>query len=253
MKGRGISSAIAKSLRTQTSFISQVLSGDLNFSSEQALDLALFLKLNEAETEYLLVMVSYARAGSANLRARLKKQVETLKELGMKERVANYAKHELSPEDQYVYYSAWYYAVIHIAVTLPGLSNSKAIAHRLGLSESLVKKVLEFLLAKDLVRKNKDGTYVNGNMHLHLQWDSPLQARHHSNFRMLAMNSVVKGSLLEDLHFSSVVSLANEDYQSIRDVISKMIKEALQKIAASEPAEELVCFNLDFLRIGKDD
>ncbi|WP_413585056.1 TIGR02147 family protein [Bdellovibrio sp. HCB274] len=253
MKGRGIISAIAKSLRTQTSFLSQVLSGDLNFSSEQALDLSGYLKLNDAETEYLLAMVAYSRAGSANLRARLKKQVETMKELGMKERVVTYDAHELSPADQQVYYSAWYYAVIHIAATLTGLSTSKAIAHRLGLSEALVKNVLDFLLAKDLVRKNKDGHIVFGNKSLHLDWNSPLQIRHHSNFRMMTINSVEKGVLLEDLHYSSVVSLANEDYQNIRDTISKMIGEALKKIAASEPAEELACFSVDFFRIGKDD
>ncbi|QDK46463.1 hypothetical protein DOM22_15470 [Bdellovibrio sp. ZAP7] len=253
MKGRGILSAMAKSLRTQTSFLSQVISGELNFSSEQALDLAAYLKLSESETDYLLLMVAYARAGSASLRARLKKQVETAKELGMKERVKSDITYVLSEQDQQIYYSAWYYSVIHIAATLPSLRNAKAIAHKLGLSVSLVENVLEFLLAKDLVRKDKDGHLTFGNSRLHLDWNSPLQVRNHSNYRMLTMNSVDKGIKLEDLHYSSVVSLANEDYQNIRDTISHMIRDARLKIRESEPAEELVCFAVDFFRIGKLD
>lgn len=244
---------MAKALRSQASFLSQVISGNLNLSSEQALDLAGYMKLTEAETDYLLLMVSYARAGSAHLRARLKVQVETMKELGMKARVKSDISAVLSEEDQRIYYSAWYYSVIHIAATLVGIRNSKQIADKLGLSLSLVESVLEFLLAKDLVRKDKDGHIAFGNSRLHLDWNSPLQVRHHSNFRMLAMNTVDKGIKLEDLHYSSVVSLANEDYQSIRDTISHMIKDARTKIRDSEPADELVCFSVDFFRIGKKD
>lgn len=249
VKGRGVLSSMAKHLRSQSSFLSQVLSGTINLSAEQAFDLSSFLALTEEERDYFLLLISLARAGSSNLRSHLKKQVELAREAGFKIRVKAEIPQVLSAEDQQTYYSAWYYAVIHIAITVSQLQRTEDLSKTLGLRQDLVQDVVEFLIEKDLVRRQKDHSLTFGNCRLHLDWNSSLQAKHHSNFRLLAINTVDRGIQLDNLHYSSVVSLTKEDYQNIRDSISSQIRAIRQKVKDSEPAEELVCFSVDFFKI----
>ena len=67
-KGRGIGRKIAESTRLSPAMLSHILSGDKHFSPEAAMDVALFLGLPDAETDYFLLLVNYSRAGSHSLK-----------------------------------------------------------------------------------------------------------------------------------------------------------------------------------------
>ncbi len=251
MKGRGQLSALAKALNCQTSYLSKVFSGDLNLSVEQALDACSFLGLNDAESDYFINLVSLERAGTVALKQRLKKQVSKQQAEGKKAWAKSDADQILSPEDQQIYYSSWHYSVVHMAATLSQFTTPEKIAEALCLPADVVENALKFLLEKDLVRKAEDGKLTFGKRRLHLDSNSLMQARHHINFRMLAIQNLEKGVKDNNLHYSSVASVAKQDVEVIREQISQLIRATREKIRDSEPAEELVGLVVDFFKIAK--
>ena len=141
-----------------------------------------FMGLTDAETEYLLLLVEYARAGShklANfLEAKIRKQQKD--KTTLKERFAD-AK-AIPINDQHEYYSAWYYSAIHILLAIPGFSDPTKIAHRLHLPIEIVHRVIEYLLRIGLVVRGRDGFEFTENR-LYLDRDSVFIQRHHINWR----------------------------------------------------------------------
>ncbi|WP_413558431.1 TIGR02147 family protein [Bdellovibrio sp. HCB209] len=251
MKGRGQLSALAKVMNCQTSYLSKVVSGDLNLSVEQALDACSFLSLNESEADYFLNLVSLERAGTVALRQRLKKQVTQMQGEGKRAWAKSDVDQILSSEDQQTYYSSWHYAVVHIAATISQYTTPEKISQAVNLPEDVVAKTLQFLLEKDLVRRLADGSLTFGKRRLHLDSNSLMQTRHHINFRMLSIQNLEKGMKDNNLHYSSVASVAKADVDVIREQISQMIRATREKIRDSEPADELVGLVVDFFKIAK--
>src|SRR5437763_542470 len=111
---KGIRSRIAEAADCQNAFVSQVLNGEVNFSLEQAMKIAVFLGLNEDEHQYLLWMLEYKRAGTQELKKYFHNLMEGLREknLEIKERVQ--IPQVLTAEAQATYYSSWIYSAIHV-------------------------------------------------------------------------------------------------------------------------------------------
>ena len=248
--GRGMLSKIAKQLRTQSSFVSQVFSGNLDLSKDQAYKLCEMLKLDENGINYFLILVDLSRAGTSALKSHLNKEMKRQQELAFKARIKGADSLVLAEEDQQIYYSSWYYSVIHIALTIKKFQSYSVLAQVLGLDISLVEKTIDYLISKDLIRNKNDGTFEIGASKIHLDWNSKSLAKHHSNYRLFTLNSIEKGPELEKIHYSSVISLSHEDVHSLRDQLSEQIKSVREKVKQSYPSDELICFNLDFFKIG---
>ena len=76
--GRGSVKRMAEALRVHPSLISQVLKGTKEFTAEQANDVAVFLNLNELETECFLCLVDIERAGTSRLKTFLQNKRDRL-------------------------------------------------------------------------------------------------------------------------------------------------------------------------------
>ncbi len=129
--GHGFKSKIAKTLRCQTAYVSQVLNQNANFSLEQAEELNLLLQHTKEEGRFLLLLIQKERAGSVRLRKRFEEDIAEIhsKRERLKERIEKTAT--LSTENQMHYYSRWYYSAIHIACTIPELQTEKNCRHRI--------------------------------------------------------------------------------------------------------------------------
>ena len=66
--GRGEINRIAENLRVHPTLVSQVLGGSKDFSLEQAHILSKYLGLNSMESDYFLLLVQKARAGTTDLK-----------------------------------------------------------------------------------------------------------------------------------------------------------------------------------------
>lgn len=248
-RGRGFRADLARAARCQTAYVSQVLNGKAQFSLEQSQSIARFLAHNKEEARFFLLLVEYSRAGTPELKTHflelMDEQIQ--KQLNLKDRFQ--IQETLSHEEQARYYSEWAYAAVHMATTVPLLPTADSIAEFLQLPKQKVQRVLNFLLSAGLVKQGTKGKFQAGTVRMHLGNDSSLILKHHSNWRLQAMNSLDRETE-RDLHFTSVVSLSLEDVLLIK---ARLIKEIDAYNAIIKPSQEqtLSCLTLDFFSLDK--
>ena len=245
-QGRGLKSAISKKLGCQTAYISQVLNGEANLSLEQADGINQFFHHTKDESQFFILLVEIARAGTVSLRKHFQSQIESLleKRSVLKNRLD--VKRALSVPDQTTYYSAWYYSAIHIATTIPEFRTKEALSKRLGLALPLVSQALEFLLTVGLVVLEGDRFKI-GTAQIHLGQDAVMANRSHLNWRLQAMRSL-ENSGRQNLFYTDVVSLSKEDVSKIKETLMKTIQE-LRAVIKDSPEETLQCLSLDFFEV----
>jgi predicted transcriptional regulator len=160
------------------------------------------------------------------------------------------SKRTLPAETQATYYGAWYYAAIHILVTIPEFRTRAAIAERLGLPAERVASVLEFLEHAGLIARAEDGTYRGSEENVYLGNDSANLDKHHTHWRLRAIHALdhrgVKDAL--EMHYSSVVSMSRADAPLARKILLEAVEKILAVVRPSKE-EELFCYTLDFFEV----
>ncbi|MGZ3774418.1 MAG: TIGR02147 family protein [Pseudobdellovibrionaceae bacterium] len=241
----GLISRLAEAASCQRSYLSQVLNGHVQLTSDHALGLCHYFRFNDKETDYFLNLVDLSRAGSLRLKDRLRSKIERMQKdyFNLSKRVDAKAITISSPEA--FYYSSWHWMAIHIATSVPEFNTVEAISERLNLPLELVKKTLNQLLDMGYVEKKKDKwSYAGSN--LHLSNESPSVVVHHTNWRQ---RSAIDSAMPSDnsIHYTSVFSLSHRDYQFLKERILEWIDES-RAIIGPSPSEEVVCFCVDFFK-----
>lgn len=245
--GRGLRSKLALHLNCQTAFISQVLKGHTHFSLEHAMQINGFLGHSAEESHYFMLLAHGGRAGTKELRHYYATQRALIHEQRQVVRERIKVKTSLSTADQMKYYSAWYYAAIHVALSIPELQTKNAIAQRLQLPAPLVSSALDFLVSVGLAREAANGRFQIGTTRIHLGQDSPTLSRHHANWRMRAIDSFDR-MVADDLHYSSAVTLSAADAQTIKSILLNAL-ERTEAILGPSKEEEIYCLSMDFFRV----
>lgn len=241
---RGELSALANFIPCQTSYLSRVLSGEADLSLEQADRAGQYLGLSQDENSFFLLLVQYSRAGTQSLRSHFKRNISIAQEerLSLHKRVG--VRQVLRAEDQATYYSLWYYAAIHVMSGIPAMQTKGAMSQELGLPESRVAEILEFLISTNLVKEAADGKFVTGEGKIHLKKDSKMILRHHSNWRTQAIRSMEK-NLESGIHYSVLLNTSKKDAEILRGMIAKFIEEFM-KVVHPSADEEMNCLVIDF-------
>lgn len=246
--GRGSRSRLSKALGCQTAFVAQVLRGSAHFSLEQAEATNEFLGHYEEEGLFLLLLIQRERAGTPRLKQRFEKQIELMRQsrLILKNRLD--VRESLSEQDQVIYYSSWHYAAIHALVSIPGRQSIESLARHLQLGLRTVSDSVQFLLSCGLVVRNEDqGGLRPGKARIHLGFDSPLISKHHINWKLQAIRAIENPSI-ENLHYSSVISLSEKDIIRARELLTSSIAK-VKSIVKDSPGERVRCFSVDFFGI----
>lgn len=244
--GRGMQAKIAKAIGCQSGYVSQALNTSAHFSLEQAEALNAFLGHTQEEANFFLLLVQFNRAGTPALKNRLKQQLDQAlaQHLDFKNRID--IKKSLESVDQSTYYSAWYYAAIHVAISISSLRTREALASYFNLSPETTSEVLNFLVSVGLLEK-KGAEYFQGVSRLFLDKQSPMIRKHHNNWRIRAIHSLDKG-IQKNLHFSSVLTVKTSDIPIIQEQIIQSV-EAIRTLVRESPEEEVCAFNVDFFRL----
>ncbi len=248
--GRGIRMAIANHLNSPVSHISQVLNGKSQFSLEQAESANEYFGHTSEESYFFLLLVQMGRAGTPALKARLKQQLQqTLDRRSvLKERLG--VKQTLSEKDQATFYSSWLYGVIHMMITIPEFQSKEAISDYLGISLKKTAEILEFLISIGLAVQMQNNRFQVGTARIHLGHDSPMISKFHTNWRMQAIRSLEKEDQGKDLHYSSVITISDQDFTKIKSILIKCIEE-VKLIIKDSPCEGVHSFCIDFYNIRK--
>jgi len=246
-KGRGELSRMAHELGVHSTLMSLILSGERELTLEQAYDLAAYLQFTEMENEYFVLLVQFQRAGNHRYKAHVKKKIEEIRAESAK--ISNRFEHEskLSEEQRSLFYSSWIYSAIRLFTdTKPVGVSVEDIAERFRLNRPQVMAVLEFLLSCGLVKQNKD-LYQMGTQRTFLEQGSPHLIKHHSNWRIKAVQKADRVSNSE-LMFTSPMSLSKQDFELIREDLAELLKK-ISKVVKDSSAEEIACLNIDMFWI----
>lgn len=245
-KGRGLRTQLAEAIGCQTAYITHVLSGDYHFSFEQAEACGRWLELNDNEIEFLLLLVSLKRAGTKSLEKHIEKQISSRREHQsiLKKRIE--IKESLSKEDQQIYYSSWLYASVHMALLIPSLQTVEALQRYFQLSSARIISVLDFLKTHGLIKQEKNYFKVVQPV-LHLELDSPLLIQHHTHWRLRAVDSLGSPSS-DNLHYSGVMSLSREDYEWVREKLSHLLQQIVERLRESKD-EKLASLCFDWFEV----
>jgi uncharacterized protein (TIGR02147 family) len=245
-KGHGEYRRLAQKLNVSTTLISQIFNGEKHPSLEIALEIAEYLGLGELETEFWLLQVEYAKAGSQKLKERFGRQLTARQEKAKKieNRIRN--EIELSSEAKSTFYSSWMYSGIRLMAAVPEYSNVATIAKQLNLPRATVQKIAEFLLQNGLINE-KSGKLQVGSQSTHIGSSSFLVAKHHQNWRIQGFQKMV----VEDprnIFFTGPVALSAEASQEIHALILSFI-EKWRGISGPSESEMVRCLNVDWFEI----
>lgn len=243
---KGLKTRIAEVCGVSSTFISLVLSGAKQLSSDQAFELSQFMGLSENETDHLLLLVQIGKAGSYRLKQRLINQARA-----QAQRIAPQLspRSQLSNELKAVYYSSWVYSGLRNLTALPGLHNSERLARQMGLPTEVVAHVLEFLLENGLCKLEK-GQLSPGPQNTHINAEDPLVNKHHQNWRLRGFTCMERSSE-KNLFFTGPMSLSHETAAEIRQLLPKWIGQIMKKVGPS-PSQTVYCLNIDWFNYAQN-
>ena len=236
---------LAEQIGVHTSFLAHVLSGEKNLSFEQAAEVCEALEHTALEREFFFSLLQIERAGTAKLKnywKQKKAEIATERE-GVRSRVGSHR--ELSAEDRAVFYSSWVYVAVFVACDIDGGQTLEQIAERFRLPRARAQDVLEFLCGSGICIR--DGArFKMGPAVIYLSNDSPLVVKHHTNWRLRALQKMDTREATE-LFYTSPMSISRADAARVRELLAKAIEESLA-ICKDSKSEEVVNLNIDFFR-----
>jgi uncharacterized protein (TIGR02147 family) len=245
-RGRtGNLSRLAEVAKVHATFFSHVLAGTKHLSLEQAALVATHLGLTRLEKDYFFVIIQLDRAGSPDLREYWQEKKRDLEKEKNKLSERFPTHHELSDSDKARFYSSWLFVAIWVSTSIEDGQSLTQISERFRLAPSQAEDAMLFLVRTGLCYEEK-GLYHMGKAHVHVTNESPFVTKHHSNWRMKALQRMDFRDDRE-LFFTSPVSMSNQDFELLREKLNVVIKEFVATVMAS-PAEDLFCLNIDFFR-----
>lgn len=247
--GHGVKSLIAQHAQCNPAYVTLVLKGDAHLSLEQAEKLKVLLGLSQDDFDFFFLLVERDRAGTASLKKYLTEKIE--KNLTERRQIKNRVKDQaLLPADiQTKYFSSWIYSAVHTALTISRMHDAKVIAYQLRLDELTVRDVIQYLVDVGIVAQTKKG-FEPGQVRIHLPHDSEDIFRHHTNWRLQAMKAFDQKKETH-LHYSSVMSISQEDFHVIREILLKAIENSKAKIRESKE-ETIASIGIDFFKVSVD-
>lgn len=239
---KGQKSKLADFMGCRPAYLSQVLHGSQNLSLEQAQAANHFFGHTPQESRYFLNLVLLSRAGTSDLRAYFQAEIQKQKDerLFLKNRVKT--NRILSPADQSKYYSSWYYAAIHVIISLEKIQNNEQIAEALGLPLTTVNEALEFLVEIGLV-KIQGKQYRQGETNLYLDATSPFINKHHTNWRIRAIQALDHKDR-KKFNYSGVITCSHKDVEKIQETMIQAL-QSIRSIVKDSKDETLLVYTMD--------
>ncbi len=244
---KGAQARLAERIGCQSSYISMVMAERTELSLEQAAAAAEFFAMTPGEQHLLLLLVQKARAGTQRLRQYFANQAEAVQQ--ERSNLATRLEYQqvLNEEQRAQYYSAWYYAAIHIGLTVPRLQSADALAAYLQLPIATVQQALDFLVQTGLAARN-EGRIEVGPTRLHTSRESPFLNQSHINWRLQTLIALQRPDP-EHFHYSSIVSMSASDVSRLRETMIRAIEDIRAAVKES-PEEDLVVYSMDCFTLG---
>lgn len=245
-KRYGSNKKIAEHLGVHASLVSQILSGPRDFTEEQLFSICEYLGVPKLEFQYLLVLLQIERAGTQKLRNHYVEQKEALRKQSLQVKNRILAKHELSEIECAKFYSSWIYSAVHLLTTLEKKVSFEFICQRFNLPPAKLREILNFLIQIQMISE-EGGFFRFKTAMTHLEKKSPFVVKHHTNWRLKAIDAAESLSD-EELIYSLNFSVSKHDFMTLREDLIHTIQKFLSVVKDS-PAEDIAQFNVDLFWI----
>ncbi len=235
---RGQLSRAAEAIQTQRSYLSRVISEELQLTPDHAFKLSRFWKLTAAEREYFCLLVDFDRAADPEFRSHLKQRAQELKAKhdSVQERAA---RTSFSVDTfQLGYFSSWIWTALHFLTSIPEFQTEEALSDRLGLKREQLRFYLEQLAAQNFI-EHKGGRWIYKGGEYHAPKNSPLVLLHHQNWRQRATLDAQDYSN-SSIHFTAVQTVSKQDAERIKALLLEFISESSAIAGPSQPEEGIV-------------
>lgn len=245
-KSHGVLKAWAEHLKVHSTLVSQVMMGKRDFTEEQALELTDFIGVGSLEKDYFLELLRIERAGTSKLKKYHQAKVKELsaKALKLSERID--AQRKLTEQESSIFYSSWIYTAIRLSCSIGEGLTIDEIAQKLQIPRAQVVSAIEFLRDTGFVNQN-GAKFEIGTQYTHLGKESPFLSRHHSNWRVKALQKI-DHLTDQELMYTAPFSISEKDFAVLREQMVGVIQDFLKTVKSSE-GETVACFNLDLFKV----
>lgn len=244
--GHGIRTKLASILNCRPSFITHVLNNRLDFTSEQALKIAVFFKLNDGEIDYFLLLIRFERAGNTELKSHIKKQIEKSKiyhitQSMLTTRQDTDISNNYQIKDISIFTTSWPHMAVILLIAQEVAMTKSGLAKHLTINEDTLTSIIKDLINVNIVKmldKNrlyvskKDYEVILSNIieekNFHITWRNKLIDKLQTTQRDLKSNSNIHytlpvclpesvildvKSILEDAIFTINSKIKNQNYE----------------------------------------
>jgi uncharacterized protein (TIGR02147 family) len=239
---RGLMSQISRQIDCQRSYLSRVLNTKLQLTPDYAYKISQALHLSGEEQEYFLLLVDWDRCQDPGLRQHLSARLQKMKSGYSEVRQKIQRPQSTQSIDEIQFFSAWYWAAIHLWCSSPGSHTIESVARKFSLDLATAGRVLDSLAEAQFLEKMGRGyKYKTGAMHIDRK--SPLAHWNHANWRQKALQDAQSG-VETGLHFTNLQTMTRTDFLKIRQLMLELIEKS-ERIARPSAPEELVAICLD--------
>ncbi len=191
---------------------------------------------------FFFCFVDRGRAGSHKLQKHFSRQIKNRQENAKK--LENRQKTtELNDEARMIFYSNWVYQGVRMLADTGHYNDADALAKRLNLSRNHVQKVLDFLLANNLLVEEKNKLKL-GVSRTYLPTSSPLVSRQLQNWHIQATSKIPQARE-DDFFYSSPMALSEEVATWVRMELPSFVQSITAKVIPSK-SEVVRCLNIDW-------
>lgn len=240
---------LAEAADLNRSYLSQVLSGASNLSSDQAYLIGRAIGLTGDELEYFGLLVELERSQVSGRKTQLRRRRDEFRTRYLKTKeFLGETFVDVQDRTKSQYYQDAYCTLVHMFLTIPEyLGEPLRIGPVIGLSEARLKETLDTLQSCGILERTGGG-YALKEAHLHLDRDSPLMRVHGTMFRAKAMEYQQKSADSEDYFLSIGFSADPVTRARIKTEFQAFFKEASKSITAA-PCEEVYVLNFDLFKV----
>ena len=241
----GEMSRMAKALKVSTSFLSQVLQGNKNFSHDHAFLLSKYLRMTDFEHRYLIELVNLARATHPELKEITRVHMKEYRDRAYPLSGIPSAGQLLGEKEQAIFYSDWQHIAVQLLTGIKGFQTVEAISKRLGIEAAAAKQILNFLTDVGFCVRSGQ-TFGVGTRRTHLEKRSSLRSRHHSSWRLKSLDHFNNESE-DEVFFTFPMRIDEETFALLSTRLKELMKE-INALVAKSGNETLACCNIDFFR-----
>ena len=246
---RGYQSSLATAAGCQPAYLSQVLSGKPQLSEDNGIRISQFLKMTPLQTEYFLNLIRLGRSNDESFRKFIMEKIgrDQREQLNISQNIES--GDAMKPGFISSYTSDALVSLIHIMSFSENFRTLPQICARLDISESRALKVLKILESLDVI-KIHDGVLTPQLQSTHVPTDSEFNRHFQIQRRLLAINSIQKCDLNQNIHYSSAFTVSEEDFQFLKSQIVSLISVLHKRIEAS-PSDDVYSICMDAFLVPK--